>query len=190
MGSNTRVSKADYYEVLGVSRNCSEQELKSAYRKQALKYHPDRNPGNHAAEEKFKEASEAYQVLSDAEKRAAYDRFGHAGLGAQGFGGGPFAGGVDLTDIFGDFFGEMFSMGGAGRGPSRSRQQRGDDLRFDLTINFEEAVFGAQTEVKIRRLENCGACNGRGSTSGRGPSVCAHCNGHGQIRYQQGFFSV
>ena len=108
MGSNTRVSKADYYEVLGVSREATDQELKSAYRKQALKYHPDRNPGDHASEEKFKEASEAYQVLSDADKRAAYDRYGHAGLGAQGFGAGPFAGGVDLGDIFGDLFGEMF----------------------------------------------------------------------------------
>jgi len=190
MSSNTRVSKADYYEVLGVSRDCSEQELKSAYRKQALKYHPDRNPGDRAAEEKFKEASEAYQVLSDADKRAAYDRFGHAGLNGQGFGAGPFAGGVDLTDIFGDFFGEMFSMGGTGRGATRSRQQRGDDLRFDLTIDFEDAVFGKETEVKIRRLETCGACHGRGSASGRGPSVCGQCKGHGQIRYQQGFFSV
>ena len=184
------MSKADYYEVLGVSRDCSEQELKSAYRKQALKYHPDRNPGDRAAEEKFKEASEAYQVLSDADKRAAYDRFGHAGLNGQGFGAGPFAGGVDLTDIFGDFFGEMFSMGGTGRGATRSRQQRGDDLRFDLTIDFEDAVFGKETEVKIRRLETCGACHGRGSASGRGPSVCGQCKGHGQIRYQQGFFSV
>jgi len=190
MGSNTRVSKADYYEVLGVSRDCSEQELKSAYRKQALKYHPDRNPGDHAAEEKFKEASEAYQVLSDADKRAAYDRFGHAGLGGQGFGAGPFAGSVDLGDIFGDFFGEMFSAGGAGRGGSRSRQQRGDDLRFDLTINFEDAIFGKETEVKIRRLEVCATCHGKGSASGRGPSVCSQCNGHGQLRYQQGFFSV
>jgi molecular chaperone DnaJ len=190
MGSNTRVSKADYYEVLGVSRDCSEQELKSAYRKQALKYHPDRNPGDHSAEEKFKEASEAYQVLSDADKRAAYDRFGHAGLGGQGFGAGPFAGSVDLGDIFGDFFGEMFSVGGAGRGGSRSRQQRGDDLRFDLTINFEDAIFGKETEVKIRRLEVCGTCHGKGSASGRGPSVCSQCNGHGQLRYQQGFFSV
>ncbi len=191
MGSNTRVSKADYYEVLGVSRDANDQELKSAYRKQALKYHPDRNPGNHTAEEKFKEASEAYQVLSDADKRAAYDRYGHAGLGAQGFGAGPFAGGVDIGDIFGDLFGEMFSMGGMPRGGSRaSRQQRGDDLRFDLTIDFEDAVFGTEKEVKIRRLEVCSVCNGRGSTSGRGPSVCSQCHGHGQIRYQQGFFSV
>ncbi len=191
MGSNTRVSKADYYEVLGVSRECTEQELKSAYRKQALKYHPDRNPGDHAAEEKFKEASEAYQVLSDADKRAAYDRFGHAGLGAQGFGSGPFAGGVDLGDIFGDLFGEMFSVGGMGGGASRgSRTQRGDDLRFDLTIDFEDAVFGTEKEVKIRRLEMCSVCSGKGSASGRGPSICSHCQGRGQLRYQQGFFSV
>ena len=173
MDSNTRVSKADYYEVLGVSREASDQELKSAYRKQALKYHPDRNPGDHAAEEKFKQASEAYQVLSDADKRAAYDRYGHAGLGGQGgFGGGsPFAGGVDIGDIFGDLFGEMFTMGGSGQ--RASRQQRGDDLRFDLTIDFEDAIFGTETEVKIRRLETCAACNGRGSASGRGPTFAA-----------------
>jgi molecular chaperone DnaJ len=142
MGSNTRVSKADYYEVLGVSRDATDQELKSAYRKQALKYHPDRNPGDHASEEKFKEASEAYQVLSDADKRAAYDRYGHAGLGAQGFGGrtvcrrrGP---GRHLRRfIWRDVLdGRRASAGGA-----RSRQQRGDDLRFDLTIDFEDCVF-------------------------------------------------
>ncbi len=188
MSSNTRVSKADYYEVLGVSRNASDQELKSAYRKQALKYHPDRNPGNREAEEKFKEASEAYQVLSDAEKRAAYDRYGHAGVGGQGFSAGPFGGGVDLGDIFGDLFGEMFNVGG---GVHRAtRQHRGDDLRFDLTIDFEDAIFGTETEVKLRRLDVCTACNGRGSASGRGPSVCSQCQGRGQIRYQQGFFSV
>jgi len=190
MGSNTNVSKADYYDVLGVSRDATDQELKSAYRKQALKYHPDRNPGDHAAEEKFKEASEAYQVLSDADKRAAYDRYGHAGLGGQGFGAGPFAGGVDLGDIFGDLFGEMFNMGGGAASQRASRQRRGDDLRFDLTIKFEDAIFGVETEVKLRRLETCATCQGRGSASGRGPSVCSHCQGRGQIRYQQGFFSV
>jgi molecular chaperone DnaJ len=185
------VSKADYYEVLGVSRTASDQELKSAYRKLALKYHPDRNPGDHAAEERFKEASEAYQVLCDPDKRAAYDRFGHAGVGAGGMGGGfqGFSGSVDLGDIFGDLFGEMFNMGGAGAGRG-SRQQRGDDLRFDLSIEFEDAIFGKETEVKIRRLESCPTCAGRGSASGRGLSVCSHCQGRGQIRYQQGFFSV
>jgi molecular chaperone DnaJ len=183
------VSKADYYEVLGVTREVSDQELKSAYRKQALKYHPDRNPGDHAAEEKFKQASEAYQVLSDADKRAAYDRYGHAGVGAAGagFNGSPFSGSVDIGDIFGDLFGEMFNVGGAQRGP---RQQRGDDLRFDLAIAFEDAIFGAETEVKIRRLESCESCKGRGSSSGRGPTVCGQCQGRGQIRYQQGFFAV
>ena len=185
---NTRVSKADYYEVLGVSRDASEQELKSAYRKLALKYHPDRNPGDHAAEEKFKEASEAYQVLSDADKRAAYDRFGHAGVSGGGPGGfGGFSGAVDLGDIFGDLFGEMFNMGGQQRA---SRQVRGDDLRYDLTIDFEEAIFGTEKEIRIRRLESCETCNGTGSASGRGPSVCPQCHGRGQIRYQQGFFSV
>jgi len=188
MSSNTRVSKADYYEVLGVARDCGEQELKSAYRKLALKYHPDRNPGDSEAEERFKEASEAYQVLSDADKRSAYDRFGHAGVngGGAGFGGSGF-GGVDLGDIFGDLFGEMFNMAG---GRTGSRQQRGDDLRFDLTINFEDTIFGVETEVKIRRLEICGTCHGSGSASGRGPSVCSQCGGRGQLRYQQGFFSV
>ena len=185
------MSKADYYEVLGVSRDASDQELKSAYRKQAMKYHPDRNPGDHTAEEKFKEASEAYQVLSDAEKRAAYDRYGHAGVGAAGQGGGfggPFAGGVDLGDIFGDLFGEMFNMGG---GQQRAtRQRRGEDLRYDLTIDFEDAVFGTETEIRIRRRESCETCHGTGSTSGKGPSTCPQCQGRGQLRYQQGFFSV
>ena len=187
MSTNTNVSKADYYEVLGVSRDASDQELKSAYRKLALKHHPDRNPGDHAAEERFKEASEAYQVLSDADKRAAYDRYGHAGLSGGG-GGGPFSGSVDIGDIFGDLFGEMFSMGGSSH--RATRQQRGDDLRFDLTIDFEAAIFGTESEIKIRRLETCSTCNGRGTASTRGPSVCSQCQGRGQVRYQQGFFAV
>ena len=187
------MSKADFYDVLGVNREASDAELKSAYRKQALKYHPDRNPGDKAAEEKFKEASEAYQVLSDADKRAAYDRYGHAGVGGPqggGFSGSPFGGSVDLGDIFGDLFGEMFNMGGGGGGRGGQRQQRGDDLRYDLTIDFEDAIFGTQTEVKIRRLEPCQSCNGKGSASGRGPSICPQCQGRGQIRFQQGFFAV
>jgi len=190
MGSKANVSKADYYDVLGVSREASDQELKSAYRKQAMKYHPDRNPGDHVAEEKFKEASEAYQVLSDADKRAAYDRYGHAGVGAAGAGGGfgGFQGSVDLGDIFGDLFGEMFNMGGGQQ--RQSRQRRGEDLRFDLAINFEDAIFGTETEIKIRRYEVCDTCKGSGSSSGRGPTTCPQCQGRGQIRYQQGFFSV
>ena len=180
------MSKADYYEVLGVSRDVSEAELKTAYRKLAMKYHPDRNPGDAKAEERFKEASEAYGVLSDADKRAAYDRYGHASTGA-GFGGGPFAETADIGDIFGDLFGEMFGGGGQRRG---SRVQRGEDLRFDVTIEFEEAVFGKDTEVKVRRRESCATCRGAGTTSGRGPAICAQCQGRGQVRYQQGFFSV
>jgi len=189
MSPKTTVSKADYYEVLGVSRDASDQELKSAYRKQAMKFHPDRNPGDRGAEEKFKQASEAYQVLCDADKRAAYDRYGHAGVGGQGFSGaGPFAGGVDIGDIFGDLFGEMFSTGGSGQ--RASRQQRGDDLRFDMAINFEDAFFGTETEVKLRRLDACTTCHGSGSASEAGPKVCGTCQGRGQLRYQQGFFSV
>jgi molecular chaperone DnaJ len=187
---DTVVSKADYYEVLGVSRDASDQELKSAYRKLAMKYHPDRNPGDHAAEEKFKEASEAYQVLSDADKRAAYDRYGHAGVSGAGGPGGfsGFSGSVDLGDIFGDIFGEMFNMGGGQQ--RQSRQRRGDDLRYDLSIDFEDAIFGTEKEVRIRRHEVCTSCKGTGSASGRGPSTCPQCQGRGQIRYQQGFFSV
>ncbi|MGA8041410.1 MAG: molecular chaperone DnaJ [Terracidiphilus sp.] len=191
MRNDTDVSKADYYEVLGVSRDASDQELKSAYRKLAMKFHPDRNPGDHTAEEKFKEASEAYQVLSDSDKRAAYDRYGHAGVGGAGAPGGGFsgfAGGVDLGDIFGDLFGEMFSMGGSQQ--RQTRQRRGDDLRYDLGIDFEDAIFGTETEVRLRRHETCTTCKGTGSASGRGPSTCPQCQGRGQIRYQQGFFSV
>lgn len=187
------MSKADYYEVLGVSRDASEAELKTAYRKLAMKYHPDRNPGDAAAEERFKEASEAYGVLSDADKRAAYDRYGHASTssgfgGGQGFG-GPFADATDISDIFGDLFGEMFGGGGGGRRGGQ-RVQRGEDLRFDVTIEFEEAVFGKETEVKVRRRESCSSCRGVGTTSGRGPTVCPQCQGRGQVRYQQGFFAV
>lgn len=186
MSRTGNVTKADYYEVLGVARSASDQELKAAYRKLALQHHPDRNPGNNESEERFKECSEAYQVLSDPQKRAAYDRFGHAGVGAGGFEGNPF-GAQDIGDIFGDLFGEMFNMGGQQRA---SRQVRGDDLRYDLTIEFQEAVFGTEKEIRIRRLEACETCKGTGSSSGRGPTTCPQCHGRGQIRYQQGFFSV
>ena len=187
MRSELTVSKADYYEVLGVSRDVSDQELKSAYRKLAMQYHPDRNPGNHVAEEKFKEASEAYQVLSDADKRAAYDRYGHAGLG--GAGGAlavrPFAGGVDIGDLFGDLFGEMFSVGGHQRS---SRQQRGEDLRVDLTIDFESALFGTETEVKIRRWDTCDTCHGTGSSSGRGPRFARSARDAARSAISKDFF--
>ena len=187
MATRDQVSKADYYEVLGVTREASDGELKTAYRKLAMMYHPDRNPGDAKAEERFKEASEAYGVLSDADKRAAYDRFGHAST-SSGFGGGsPFGEATDLGDIFGDLFGEMFGGGGQRRG---SRVQRGEDLRFDITIEFQEAVFGKETEIKVRRRETCATCHGAGTQSGKGPTVCATCQGRGQLRYQQGFFSV
>lgn len=188
MSSRPNVNKADYYQVLGVSKDASDQDLKSAYRKLAMQYHPDRNPGNPEAEEKFKEASEAYQVLSDPQKRAAYDRYGHAGLGGNGFEGNPFSSAQDISDIFGDLFGEMFNMGGGGRRASRSRA--GEDLRYDLTLDFEEAVFGKQTQVTIRRLETCGDCHGTGTASGHGPTTCPQCQGRGQVRYQQGFFTI
>ena len=187
MSSSARANKADYYEVLGVSRGASEQELKSAYRKLAMQHHPDRNPDNPEAEDQFKLASEAYQVLSDPEKRAVYDRYGHAGLsGASGFDPSGFSG-QDIGDIFGDIFGEMFNMG-ASRGATRA--QKGRDLRADISLTFEESVFGKQTEIKIRRMEACSTCRGTGAAAGRGPTACAQCGGRGQVRYQQGFFSV
>ena len=190
MSRTANVIKADYYEVLSVTRTASDQELKTAYRKLAMQFHPDRNPGNSEAEEKFKECSEAYQVLSDPQKRAAYDRFGHAGVSGVGGGdGNPFNGMQDLGDIFGDFFGEMFNMGGnSGRRPSRA--QRGRDLRSDHVIEFEDAVFGKEVQVTIRRMEACDTCRGTGTASGRGPSTCQQCQGRGQVRYQQGFFSI
>lgn len=192
MSATANVTKVDFYEVLGVSRDASDQELKTAYRKLAMKYHPDRNPGDHTAEEKFKECSEAYQVLSDPDKRAAYDRFGHAafsagGPGSGGFAGSPF-GAQDLGDIFGDLFGEMFNMGGSGR--RASRVQRGRDLQYTLSIEFEEAVFGVEKEIKIRRSDVCSECHGTGAAKGKGPVTCTQCGGRGQQRYQQGFFSV
>jgi molecular chaperone DnaJ len=190
MSRTANVIKADYYEVLSVTRTASDQELKTAYRKLAMQYHPDRNPDNAEAEEKFKECSEAYQVLSDPQKRAAYDRYGHAGVSGVGASNGdPFAGMGDIGDIFGDFFGEMFNVGG-NSGRRTSRAQRGRDIRFDHVIEFEDAVFGKEVQVTIRRAEACGTCQGSGTASGRGPSTCTQCQGRGQVRYQQGFFSI
>jgi molecular chaperone DnaJ len=183
--------KRDYYEVLGVSRNASEQEIKSAYRKLALQYHPDRNPGNREAEEKFKEAAEAYSILSDAQKRASYDRFGHAGVGAAAGGGfGGFDPNVfsDFSDILGDLFGFGDFFGGGRRGGSRA--QRGADLRYDLDLTFEDAAFGTTTKIKVPRHETCQECNGSGAQKGSGPTTCPTCNGYGQVRFQQGFFSI
>ena len=181
----TSNGKRDYYEVLGVARAATEQEIKSAYRKLALQFHPDRNPNNPDAEEKFKECSEAYAVLADGEKRAVYDRFGHAGLGGSaGAGFDP----SDLGDIFGDFFGLGEIFGGGTR--KRSRTQRGADLREDINLEFEEAVFGTETKVTVRRHESCEECRGSGAAAGKAPVTCRSCNGRGQVRYQQGFFSI
>jgi molecular chaperone DnaJ len=190
MSATANVTKVDFYEVLQVSREASDQELKTNYRKLAMLYHPDRNPNNPEAEERFKECSEAYQVLSDPEKRAAYDRYGHAAFQNGGGAGNPFQGAGfqgDLGDIFGDLFGEMFNMGGTRRA---TRVQRGRDLRYDLQLEFEEAVFGVEKEISIRRLEACDDCGGTGSANGKTPATCTQCGGHGQVRFQQGFFSV
>jgi molecular chaperone DnaJ len=184
--------KRDYYEVLGVTRTASEQEIKSAYRKLALQHHPDRNPNNPDAEERFKECTEAYTVLADTDKRASYDRFGHAGvngMGAGGFDPTIFQDFGDLGDILGSIFGMGDMFGGMG-GRRRSWAQRGGDLRHDLTLEFEEAVFGTEKTVQIRRHESCETCNGSGITPGREPATCRTCGGRGQVRYQQGFFSI
>lgn len=184
------MAKRDYYEILGLSKSASQDEIKKAYRKLAVKYHPDRNPDDKAAEDKFKEATEAYEVLSDSQKRQRYDQFGHEGVGAGGFGGaGGFSGG-GFSDIFGDFediFGEFF--GGGGRSRSGSRRRRGADLRYDLEIAFEDAVFGKETKIEIPRDENCTTCNGTGAKPGTSPETCTVCGGSGQITRSQGFFS-
>ncbi|HEY6350437.1 MAG TPA: molecular chaperone DnaJ [Candidatus Angelobacter sp.] len=180
--------KRDYYEVLGVTRTASEQEIKSSYRKLAMQFHPDRNPGNPQAEDKFKEASEAYSVLIDSEKRSRYDQFGHAGLGNGGFGGFDPSTFSDFSDVFGDIFSDFFGVNvGGGR---RNRAQKGEDARADLTLTFEEAAFGKKAEVRVRRHESCDQCRGSGSAPGKGPATCSTCAGRGQVRYQQGFFSM
>src|ERR1051326_9027166 len=185
MATNT---KRDYYEVLGVSRSADETEIKAAYRKLALQYHPDRNPDKPEAEEKFKEASEAYAVLVDSNKRAQYDRFGHAGLGSSGFGGFDPGAFQDFSDIFADLFGFGDIFGGGGR--RRTRAQRGADLREDVTIAFEQAAFGTETEVKIRRHETCDTCSGSGAAPGKAATTCRACGGAGHVRYQQGFLTI
>jgi molecular chaperone DnaJ len=179
--------KRDYYEVLGVAKDADEKELKRAYRKLAHQFHPDKNPGDKASEDKFKEASEAYAVLADPDKRAAYDRFGFnaPGMGA-GFDGG-FA--VNIQDIFGDIFGDLFGGRGGRRGGGGG-PQRGSDLRFHLEIAFEEAAFGAEKDVSIPRLEDCSTCKATGAAPGSKPKTCATCGGVGEIRVSQGFFAI
>ena len=184
------MQKRDYYEILGVRKDASEQELKSAYRKLAIQYHPDKNAGNKEAEEQFKEAAEAYSALSDPDKRARYDRFGHAGLGSaaggfQGFDPDIFS---DFSDILGDFFGFGDIFGGSRRQPNQPR--RGADLRYDLEISFTEAVFGVKTKIKIPRQETCKSCQGTRADPKEGLSTCTACQGQGSVRYQQGFFTI
>jgi molecular chaperone DnaJ len=180
------VSKRDYYEILGVARDATDAQIKSAYRKQALKHHPDRNPGDAAAEEQFKACAEAYAIISDPEKRSAYDRFGHAGVsgaGAGGFDPNQFAG---FEDIFGSL-GDLFGFGGRRQ---RGGPQRGSDLRYDLEISFEESFTGTETSIQIPREETCETCRGSGAAAGSSPEVCTHCKGSGQLRFQQGFLTV
>lgn len=188
------MSKRDYYEVLGVSRDINDADLKKAYRRLAMKHHPDRNTDNPEAEGKFKEAKEAYEILSDAQKRAAYDQYGHAGVdpsmggrpGAAGFGAG---GNGDFGDIFGDVFGDIFG-GGRGGGGGRSRAARGSDLRYNLELSLEDAVFGTEVSIRVPSMQNCGTCEGSGAKKGTTASTCTTCGGVGQVRMQQGFFSV
>jgi molecular chaperone DnaJ len=182
------VAKRDYYEVLGVERGCDEQALKAAYRKLALQYHPDRNPGDRSAEEKFKEAAEAYSILSDPQKRAAYDRFGHQGV-SSGAGGAGFDGFPDLGDILSDVFGFSDMFGGSTR-QRRNRPQRGEDLRYDLEISFEDSMRGLTADIQVPRLEECGRCRGKGAEPEDGLATCPTCRGRGEVIYQQAFLSV
>ena len=178
------MSKRDCYEVLGVSKGADEKDIKKAYRRVAMKYHPDRNPDDPQAEEKFREATEAYDILMDSEKRAAYDQYGHAGvdpnMGGGGFGGGNF------SDIFGDVFGDIFGGGGRGHGGP----QRGSDLRYTLDISLENAVKGTTVEIRVPSLSSCETCDGSGAKPGSSPTTCGTCGGAGQVRMQQGFFQV
>ncbi len=183
------MAKRDFYEILGVAKNASEDEIKKAYRKLAMKYHPDRNPDSKGAEEKFKEAKEAYEMLSDVQKREAYDRFGHAGVdpnmggaGAGGFGGGGF------SDAFGDIFGDIF--GGGGRARGGPQVYRGADLRYNLDITLEQAANGFDTTIRVPSWNECDTCHGSGAKPGTSPTTCGTCGGHGQVRMQQGFFSI
>lgn len=182
------MSKRDYYEVLGVAKNAAEDDIKKAYRKLAMKYHPDRNPDNKEAEEKFKEVKEAYEMLTNPEKREAYDRYGHAGVDPNGGMGGFGAGG--FSDAFGDIFGDIFG-GGGGRGRSAGPQvYRGADLRYNLEITLEQAAAGFDTTIRVPSWDKCDTCHGSGAKPGTQPVTCSTCHGHGQVRMQQGFFSI
>jgi len=181
------MAKRDYYDVLGVNRDASDDEIKKAYRKLAMKHHPDRNPGSKEAEERFKEAKEAYEILSDTQKKAAYDQYGHAGVDPSMGGGGRGPQGFEgFADAFGDIFGDIF--GGGGRG--RSNVYRGADLRYNLEVTLEEAARGAEKTIRIPTMEECDTCHGSGAKPGTQPKTCPTCGGAGQVRIQQGFFSI
>ena len=183
------MAKRDYYKVLDVAKNATEADIKKAYRRLAMKYHPDRNPGDKEAEERFKEAKEAYEVLADEQKRAIYDQHGHDGIDAarQGGGGAGGFGGADFGDIFGEVFGDIF---GGGRRGGRSQVFRGADLRYELELELPQAVFGYTTEVEIPRLMECETCSGSGAAKGHSPVTCDQCQGSGQMRISQGFFQL
>ena len=187
------MSKRDFYDILGVNRDASDDEIKKAYRKLAMKYHPDRNPDNPKAEEHFKEVKEAYEILSDGQKRTAYDQYGHAGVDPQagmggGFGGFGGAGAGGFSDAFGGIFDEIF--GGGRAGSTRSNVYRGADLRYNLEITLEQAAFGTETKIRIPTMEACETCKGSGAKAGTQPKTCPTCQGSGQVRLQQGFFSI
>lgn len=180
------MSKRDFYEVLGVSKGTDKKEIKKAFRRMAMKYHPDRNPGDKAAEESFKEVNEAYEILADEQKKAAYDQYGHAGVDPNARGGA--GGGAGFGDVFGDMFGDIF--GGAGGGGGRSSVQRGSDLRYTMDLDLEQAVRGTTEEIRIPTQVECGTCDGSGAKPGTSSKGCGTCHGQGQVRMQQGFFSV
>jgi molecular chaperone DnaJ len=184
------MSKRDYYQVLGVAKNAGEADIKKAYRRLAMKFHPDRNPGDKEAEEKFKEAKEAYEILTDTQKRATYDQFGHAGIDAARQGGAP--GGAHPGDAFGDIFGDVFGdiFGGGRRGAGRSQVFRGADLRYGLELDLHDAVFGKSVEIEIPKLAECETCHGSGAAKGSTPVTCDTCHGSGQVRISQGFFQL
>jgi molecular chaperone DnaJ len=180
-------AKKDYYEVLGVNKDASSEDIKKSYRKLAMKYHPDRNPDNPKAEEQFKEAKEAYEMLSDDQKRGAYDQYGHAGVDPSMGGGAGGFGGAGFGDAFGDIFGDIFGAGARGQ---RSNVYRGADLRYNMEVTLEEAAKGTETKIRIPVQASCETCKGSGAKQGKSPVTCTTCNGHGQVRMQQGFFSV
>jgi molecular chaperone DnaJ len=183
--------KRDYYEVLGVTRDASQDEIKKAYRKLAVQYHPDKNPGDKAAEEKFKEAANAYEVLSDPSKRKQYDQFGHAGFGGGGFGAGGFSNAEEIFENFGSIFEDIFGMGGGKRRKAggAKRSQKGADLRYDLRISFKESILGTEKKISLQKHVTCGSCHGSGAAKGTSPTNCSTCRGQGQVTMQQGFFA-